>query len=88
MRRLRYHSTDSGFCRVYFQCETTKRLYCLQEDVAPDGSPFTLYVCSSSNGFSEPEFPIDIKGYKFDKLPDGEERIELDVLDFIKSLPT
>lgn len=52
---LKFHSIDSGFCRVYFQLKGSLSLFCIQEDFK---DCFEFYNCSSDG---EPIAPFKIK---------------------------
>lgn len=78
---LKYHSTDSGDCRVYYKsCDKTiKLLYCLQKDY----DTYKLYICSRDG---EPSHEVnDINNYKINPS-NGSERIDREVNEFLERL--
>ncbi len=59
---MNYHSTENGFCRVYYRGEN-KRLLCYQESFR---GQFELFTCSKDG---EPNHGIDPAPVHRDELP-------------------
>ncbi|MCY1283630.1 hypothetical protein D9M70_325130 [compost metagenome] len=64
MLNLTYHSTNNGFCRVYYR-SPGKHLYAFQEDRRDE---FTLYACSRDG---EPSHEVTVQ-VAIDHPPEAE----------------
>lgn len=64
MRTMKFHSTDPGYCRVYYKCE--RRLYCVQEE---GHGAYEFYRCSTEG---EPSHPVSLDGIVFEPIPAAE----------------
>lgn len=73
---LKFHSLDSGFCRVYYQYinpKGDKFLYCMQPD---HDKTWRLYRCSMDG---EPESAAQLKSWEDIELPPGDSIDEIEV---------
>lgn len=65
---LKYHSTDNGFCRVYFKIAINHSYfyYCVQEDYP---KILNIFACTSDGFYCEPSHPVKLKpDVKFEKF--------------------
>jgi hypothetical protein len=67
---MKYHSTDNGFCRVYYRDEA-RRLFCFQDDGSWGRVKFVFYVCSRDG---EPSHQASWDNLELDQMPPAEER--------------
>lgn len=62
--KLKFHSTDTGYCRVYFKHPFNSSLYCWQD--GGRGVGFEFLVCTSEG---EPSHPVEVSAYCFPDFP-------------------
>jgi hypothetical protein len=78
--KLKYHSTDSGFCRVYYKSEKGG-FYCFQK-ISRRFNLHEFFVCSKDG---EPDIPLATKSIESVELPpDNGCEINAEVRDFIE----
>lgn len=63
MADMKFHSTDHGFCRVYYK--RGRNLFCLQDEGGHCG--VLLYACTSEG---EPSHQVKTTGLTFEPIPD------------------
>lgn len=67
---LKYHSCNSGFCRVYYKSKKNN-LFCFQEDYK---DTFGFFSCTKEG---EPDFPIPFSQIKSVELAKGQDSTEM-----------
>lgn len=66
---LKFHSSENGFCRVYYTSES-HNLYAFQDEGSWGRVRFELYRCTRDG---EPSYPVSWDGVTLDKMPDDDD---------------
>jgi len=77
---LKYHSTDTGFCRVYYRNPENRRLYCFQNEGFGRQVNLKFYPCTADG---EPICEIDRDKFA---IPEslGTDQLDAELNEFLK----
>lgn len=68
---------DNGYCRIYYQLDENKKMYCIQQDFENIYNP---YICN--NEWGEPEYKVNVPLELFE-VPKGDSEIEKGVRNYL-----